>query len=153
AHPRPHAHPRGHVLRAPPPRRRGAAALHLRRRRAALLDHVVRPGAQGDLQGPDVRGLLAPVPEREPGARGVALSRGGWGVAFARPSRRGPAMVYARGVIPRRTTHLWLALAALASLSACGSPEPAHDPPLVADPPLSAGGNGADEGALNTEME
>jgi tetratricopeptide (TPR) repeat protein len=62
-------------------------------------------------------------------------------------------MVYARGVIPRRTTPLWLALAALASLSACGSPEPAHDPPLVADPPVSAGGNGADEGALNTEME
>jgi tetratricopeptide (TPR) repeat protein len=53
----------------------------------------------------------------------------------------------------RRTTHLWLALAALASLSACGAPEPPHDPPLVADPPATTGGKGPEDGAVQTELE
>ncbi len=47
-----------------------------------------------------------------------------------------------------------LACAALVSLSACGSSEPPpKDPPLVADPPIAANGHGADEGAIQTELE
>jgi Flp pilus assembly protein TadD len=43
-------------------------------------------------------------------------------------------------------------LALLAALPACGPSEPPRDPPLVADPPLGASGNGADEGARETEL-
>jgi Flp pilus assembly protein TadD len=39
------------------------------------------------------------------------------------------------------------------SLAACGAPEPAKDPPLTADPPASAAGNAADDGAVQTEIE
>jgi len=45
-----------------------------------------------------------------------------------------------------------LACAALTSLPACGAAEPPREAPLVADPPLGAAGNGADEGAVQTEL-
>jgi len=52
---------------------------------------------------------------------------------------------------------LWTARAGLVpvvlALAACGAPEPAKDPPLVADPPAGAIGNAADDGAVQTELE
>ncbi len=58
-----------------------------------------------------------------------------------------------------KTTPLYLAflacgaLATLAGLPACGPAEPPREPPLVADPPLGATGNAADDGAVDTEIE